>query len=96
MVTVTQQAAGKLMEQLQAVEKEPGTSFRLVSSPSESGRLQMVLDKEKEGDHVVENKGVKVLLLDPDVNQLLDGRTISYEETAQGAGFTITKPDQPS
>jgi Fe-S cluster assembly iron-binding protein IscA len=84
------------MEQLQAVEKGPGMSFRLVSSPSESGRLQMVLDKEKEGDQVVENEGVKVLLLDPDVNQLLDGRTINYEETAQGAGFTITKPDQPS
>jgi Fe-S cluster assembly iron-binding protein IscA len=97
MVTVTPQAAGKLMEQLQAAETEPGTSFRLVNSPSEAGsRLQLVLDQEKKGDQVVESKGVKVLLLDPEVTELLDGQTISFEETSQGGGFKIAKPGPTS
>jgi Fe-S cluster assembly iron-binding protein IscA len=94
MVTVTVEAAAKLREQLEAGEGSEDVSFRLVSSPSESGRLHLTLDSEKEGDQVFENEGVKVLLLAPDVNELLDGRVIGYEKSAQGEGFTIKKPER--
>jgi Fe-S cluster assembly iron-binding protein IscA len=96
MVTVTEQAAGKLMEQLQAAGTGSGTSFRLVASSSKSGGLELVFGEEKEGDQVVENQGRKVLLLDAEVTQLLDGRTISFEETTQGGGFKISKADEAS
>ncbi len=51
----------------------------------------MVLDKEKEGDQVVESEGVKMLFLSPEVVPMLEGMVIDYQETSQGGGFTISK-----
>jgi Fe-S cluster assembly iron-binding protein IscA len=92
MVTVTAEAAGKLWEELQSEGTNPEMSFRLVQSDSEIGKLQMVMGTPEEGDHVVEHQGAKVLLLDPTVSKMLEGRVINYEHTLQGEGFTISKP----
>ena len=89
MVTVTAPAAEKIRGDLQAVTSEPEVGIRLIPSPSIPNRIQMVLDKEKEGDQIVESEGVKVLLLDPEIAQALEGMVINYEETPQGARFTI-------
>ena len=91
MVTVTAQAAQKLRENLQAVTTDPEVGIRLILSPSIPNRIEMVLEKDKEGDQVVESEGVKILLLDPEIAQLLEGMVIDYEETPQGGKFTISK-----
>jgi Fe-S cluster assembly iron-binding protein IscA len=39
----------------------------------------------------VENEGVKILFLSPEVVQRLRGMVIDYQETPQGGGFTISK-----
>ena len=91
MVTVTTRAAEKLREDLQAATPDPELGVRLIPSPSIPNRIEMVLDKEKEGDQVVENEGVKILLLDSQIAQALEGMVIDYEETPQGRRFTISK-----
>jgi Fe-S cluster assembly iron-binding protein IscA len=51
----------------------------------------MVLDRETEGDQVVESEGVKILLLGTEIAQALEGMVIDYQETPEGASFTISK-----
>ena len=91
MVTVTAPAAQKLRENLQAVATDPEVGIRLILSPSIPNRIEMVLDKDKEGDQVVESEGIKILRLDPEIAQLLEGMVIDYEEKPQGGRFTISK-----
>jgi Fe-S cluster assembly iron-binding protein IscA len=53
----------------------------------------MVLDKEKRGDQVVENKtGEKVMLIGSDLASEIEGLVVDYQKTPQGAGFTISTP----
>jgi len=53
----------------------------------------LVLDKEKEGDQVVETEeGTKILLIGPDLVSALEGFVVDYQETPEGADFTISKP----
>ncbi len=96
MVTVTAQAAQKLREDLQTVTTEPEVGIRLILSPTIPNQIEMVLEKSKEGDQVVESEGIKILLLDSQIAQLLEGMVIDYEENPQGGRFTISKlaPDK--
>ena len=93
MLTVTTTAKEELKEALQKQTTDPEMAIRIVSSPSEPNRLKLVLDKEKEGDQVVETEeGVKLLLIGPDLISALEGFVIDYQETVEGADFTISKP----
>ena len=91
MLTVTANAKEKFKEILQERDTDPGVSIRIISSSSKSNMFDLVLDKEKEGDQVVENEeGIKILLIGPDVASALEGKVIDYRKTPQGAGFTLT------
>ena len=93
MLTVTTTAKEKLKQALQKQTTDPEMAIRIVSSPSEPNRLELVLDKEKEGDQIVETEeGTKILLIGPDLVSALEGFVVDYEETPEGAGFTISKP----
>ena len=92
MLTVTAPAKEKLEEALQEQTTDPEVAIRIIASPSEPNRLALVLDKEKEGDQVVESEGgSKLLLIGPDLAPALDGLVIDHQETPEGAGFTISK-----
>jgi len=91
MVTVTASAAEKIRGDLQAAETEPEVAIRLIPSPTTPNQIQMVLDKETEGDQVVESEGVKILLLDSEIAPALEGMVIDYEESPQGGRFTLSK-----
>ena len=93
MLTVTATAKEKLKELLQKQITEPEMAIRIVPSPAMPKKLELVLDKEKEGDHVVKSeKGIKLLLIASDLAPALKGLVIDYQETPQGTGFTISKP----
>ena len=93
MLSVTASAKEKLKEALQAQTPDPEVAIRVTRSPSEPNRLKLVLDKEKEGDQVVEGEeGTKLLLIGPDLVSALEGMVVDYEETPEGAGFSISKP----
>ena len=93
MLTVTTTAKEKFKEALQTRTTDPEIAMRIISSPLKPNRLQLVLDKEKEGDQVVETEeGRKVLLIGADLVSALEGMVIDYQETPEGTGFTISKP----
>ena len=91
MLTVTALAAEKLKEAIQAQTPDPEVAIRLIPSPLRPNQLEMTLDKEQEGDQVVESEGVKVLLLGPEVAPALDGMVVDCEETPEGVRFNISK-----
>jgi len=86
-------AKEKLKEALQKQTTDPEMAIRIVSSPSDPKRLELVLDKEKEGDQIVESEeGTKVLLIGSDLVSDLEGMLVDYQETPEGTGFTISRP----
>lgn len=92
MLTVTATAKEKLQEALQGLTEDPELATRIIVSPSTPNRLEMVLDKEGDGDQVVESEGgIKVLLIGPDLTLALEGMVMDYQETPDGAGFTLSK-----
>ncbi|HEX78353.1 MAG TPA: hypothetical protein G4O03_08130 [Dehalococcoidia bacterium] len=91
MLKVTALAAEKLKEAIQARTTDPELGIRLIPSPSKPNRLEMTLDREKEGDQVVESEGVKILLLSPELAPALEGMIIDCQETPQGVRFTISE-----
>jgi Fe-S cluster assembly iron-binding protein IscA len=93
MVTVTITAKEKFKEALQTKTTDPEIAMRIILSPSKPNHLQLVLDKEKKGDQVVETEeGRKVLLIGADLVSALGEMVIDYQETPEGTGFTISKP----
>jgi Fe-S cluster assembly iron-binding protein IscA len=91
MLTVTALAAEKLKEAIQAQTTDPEVAIRLIPSASRPNQLDMALDKEKEGDQVVESEGAKVLFVSSELTQVLDGMVIDCQETPQGVQFSISK-----
>ena len=93
MLTVTTTAKEKFKEALQTRTTDPEIAVRIISSPSKPNRLELVLDKEKEGDQVVKTEeGRKVLLIGHDLIPALEEMVVDYKETTEGIGFTISKP----
>jgi len=93
MLTVTGTAKEKFREALQARKMDPEIAMRIILSHSKPNWLELVFDKEKEGDQVVRNEeGRKVLLIGADLVSALEEMVIDYQETPEGTGFTISKP----
>jgi Fe-S cluster assembly iron-binding protein IscA len=93
MLTVTTTAKEKFREALQTRTTDPEIAIRIIFSPSKPTKLQLVLDKEKQGDQVVTTEeGRKVLLIGSDLGSALEAVVIDYQETPEDAGFTISKP----
>jgi Fe-S cluster assembly iron-binding protein IscA len=93
MLEVTARAREKLQEAL--LEEQTGvpqTTYRITPIPSMPNRLGIALDKEKRGDQVVKSKeGIKILLVQSDLAQELEGMVLDYQETPRGEGFTISQ-----
>ena len=97
MLTVTATATEKLQEALQGLTEDPELATRIIISPSAPNQLEMILDKEEDGDQVVESEGgIKVLFIGPDLALALDGIVLDYQESPEGAGFTMTELDTDS
>jgi Fe-S cluster assembly iron-binding protein IscA len=92
MLTVTTTAKEKFREALQTRKMDSEIAIRIIPSPSKPNWLELVFDKEKEGDQVVRTEdGRKVLLIGADLTPALEEVVIDYMETSEGPGFTISK-----
>ena len=93
MLEVTARAREKLQEALLAEEAAlPQVTYRITPIPSMPNRLGIALDKEKRGDQVVKSReGVKVLLVQSELAQELEGMVLDYQVTSDGEGFTIAQ-----
>ena len=91
MLTVTSTAKEKFTEILQERETDPDVAIRVIASPSVENKFDLILDRKKEGDQVIENEeGKNILLIGAKVASALEGKTVDYNEKPQGAGFTIS------
>lgn len=91
MLTVTNGAKQLLLEALLANTDDPAVGLRLALGPG--GQLALVLDKEAEGDQVVEHKGSKVLLVGAELAFVVDGVTIDVRDTEDGPRLIVLRPE---
>ena len=94
MVIITDKAAEKIRTLLQADDKKP-TDFGLRVGVTGGGcagfQYMMDWDTERSGDKVFANGDVKVFI-DPKSLNFVEGATLDYIESLQGAGFTVKNP----
>jgi len=88
MITVTDKARETLKELLLSNGDDPEISLRLVAKPP--GQFGLALDREAEGDQVVEQEGTKVLLIGHELAPILDGMTFDVKDTPDGRKFFIS------
>lgn len=79
------EAVSRLPEEVKK-DREPG--LRLVIQGTQAG---LALDYAKEDDQVVEHEGHPVLLVDPQLSQILDGATVDVTDTPEGERLTIRR-----
>jgi iron-sulfur cluster assembly accessory protein len=97
MITLTDSASRKLNEVIRQQTEHGGEVYglRISASPGccSGAQYGMFLAKQAEqGDWEGMFGGVKVLV-DPESAPLLQGVSVDYVETPDGAGFTITNPN---
>jgi len=88
---VTNGAKQLLLEALLANTDDPEVGLRLALGPG--GQLALVLDKEAEGDQVVEHEGSKVLLVGAELAFVVDGVTIDVRDTEDGPRLVVLRPE---
>lgn len=91
MINVSGKALNKLHEWLTQKYFETGIGFRLVTNTNESGKptYSIKLDRQCQGDEVVEVNGIK-FLLDPATAVEFTGYELSYLDEPDG-GFVLRK-----
>ena len=89
MFTVTESAKQVLKDTLVAHTDDPENVLRLSVTPP--GQLGIVVDKETEGDQVIEHEGAKVLLLSSEVVTAVEGLTLDAQDTAEGPKLIVVQ-----
>ena len=71
---------------------ESDIALRLV--PTQTGHLALILDIYRKGDTVVEHEGTKVLLIDAELIDVVDGLKFDCIETPEGRRLEISNPEK--
>lgn len=93
MISLTSSAV-KHLQELVRTEGATGKGLRLYVEHGGCAGMQygMSLDHTQEGDHVVEEEGVQVLIA-PDSAPFLRGVSLDYCDDLTGTGFRIQNPN---
>ncbi len=94
-IVFTEDSATKVRDFLAAQESEAATAgLRVgVRGGGCSGfQYQLAFDEQRDGDVVFTDHGLK-LLVDAQSLAYVDGSTIEYVESLQGAGFQVVNPN---
>lgn len=71
---------------------EADIALRLVPTPE--GHLAIIMDVYREGDTVIEDNGAKVLLIESELVDVVDGMLFDCEDTPRGPHLQISNPSQ--
>ena len=88
MLRVTSDAKKELKKILSEKVDDPLAGIRLVRG-SQPDNFGLNLDIETAGDQVVEHDGFKVLLVDYELSENLDGHILDIEDETQGKNFVV-------
>lgn len=92
MLTVTSKAKYKLKTDLEMERRGISEFARIIYSPSNPDRIGFEIDKEKEDDLVIkDDSGEKLLLLGPDMRDILRTCIIDYTDGPEGRNFIVKK-----
>ena len=94
MITLTDQASGKVKELMEA-EGNPELFLRVAVRPGGCSGFsyEMFFDSELAGDDVIREFGEIRVVVDPASAQWLEGASLDYKDGLQGAGFAINNPN---
>ena len=91
---ITDKAANKLSEVLKENGTEnSGLRIGIVQGGCSGSEYELELDDDtKDTDKIIDEKGVKIIIGQENVN-MLKGAKLDYVESLQGGGFKITNPN---
>ena len=95
MITITDKGAEKVHEFLASQGADvamAGLRVGVRGGGCSGFQYQLAFDEQRDGDVVFESHGLK-LLVDRESLQFVNGSTIDYEESLQGAGFKVENPN---
>ncbi|MBD3393447.1 MAG: hypothetical protein GF418_15030 [Chitinivibrionales bacterium] len=93
MLTVTSQAKEALGQILDQRQHDSNTAIRIARANEGQGNLKFVLAEENSGDQVVSAEdGTKLLLVNNELSQTLDGLVLDYVDSGESKGFTVSQP----
>jgi len=92
-ITLTNKAAEKVKAAMEKQGKKDSGLRLYVSGGGCSGfQYGLTFDERNEADHVIESRGVNILV-DEQSAQYLDGSEIDYVESVMGEGFMVNNPN---
>ncbi len=96
LITMTPTAAEKVRELLKQ-ENDPSLALRIFVAGGGCSGLQygMTLDEEQEGDTVISQADIKVLVDEMSLGYIT-GSEVDYVDSLMGAGFTVNNPNAVS
>jgi iron-sulfur cluster assembly protein len=95
MISITDKGAEKVHEFLTAQQADvslAGLRVGVRGGGCSGFQYQLAFDEQRDSDIVFETHGLK-LLVDSAALQYVDGSTIDYQESLQGAGFKVENPN---
>jgi iron-sulfur cluster assembly protein len=95
MITISDKGAEKVHEFLASQEADTsvaGLRVGVRGGGCSGFQYQLAFDEQRDSDVVFESHGLK-LLVDGESLQFVQGSTIDYEESLQGAGFKVNNPN---
>ena len=96
MITITEQAATKAKTLMESQNKDAeGMRIQVLPGGCAGFSYNMIFEKKRDGDKVIEVKGFKVFV-DEDSLSFLDGSKVDYVETLNESGFKVDNPNAKS
>jgi iron-sulfur cluster assembly protein len=95
MISITDKGAEKVHEFLSAQQADvslAGLRVGVRGGGCSGFQYQLAFDEQRDSDVVFESHGLK-LLVESSALQYVDGSTIDYQESLQGAGFKVENPN---
>ena len=90
MLTVTEAALNRFRSTLNGFAPDSRALVRMVPSPEDDNKLEFILEEEQEGDQIVETQdGKRVLAVEQELAQKLEGMILDYHDKPEGKGFAV-------
>ncbi len=94
MITITEKAAEKVKEFLEAQGESENNALRVAIKGGGCSGFQysLTFDHKHDDDEVVEARDIR-MLVDKVSKEFVEGSEIDYVESLQGAGFSVNNPN---
>ena len=89
MIEISERARQELKDILESNTDEAGACLRLIAA--DQGQLGLAIDMERQGDQVVEHEDQKLLVVEKDLADSLQGITMDVQDSPEGSRLVISQ-----